>query len=259
MAEEYLIQQYLRPGFPKESISEKSYRTVIEYIGPKATLLANSPAQNTVWGDYNGLVTGSSIDPIEGTTKGILRVQCEYFHNEGSTGGGLGSAQEVTYEDDWETFVRSMYEHPEFAIGEGGTYELDSQDVAQIEAWKNEVNTDLKEEYKFDVGNGEVTLSTNAKMFARGLELGQETYEDYAPVVRRKTIYVNGGPPADTDVGTKDTPPSAANGPSGYQWRKSASRGTRADGQTRYERDEEWIGAIKVLVDRDAIYWTAPA
>lgn len=259
MGLEFLVATYKRPGFPRTENTERSYRNVIEYVGPQSTLEAQQPAQNETWGGYPGRVASSTINPLEGTDQAIMRIVCEYQYSEASNGGGQGaSTGEVTYETDWELFTRPMYEHPEFTIEGGGTYTLTSQDISEIEQWKNETDVDLRKVYKFDSDSGEVTLSTNGKMFARGYELGQETFEDYAPIVRVTTTFTDGGGATGTDVGTKDNPPSAANGPSGYEWRKTADRDIRTGGQTRHERVEEWIGAKKVLIDRDAIFWTAP-
>jgi hypothetical protein len=259
MADEYIIASYKRPGFPRTSNSERSFKTVIEYVGPQSDLEAQQPAQNTAWGQHPGRVSVSEIEPLEGTSHAIMRVECEYQYSETTNGGGQGTAtDEVIYERDWEMFTRSMFEHPAFAIGLSGTYALDSEDVSDIENWRNETDATLKKDFKYTGSAGEVTLSTNAKMFARGIQLGQETFEDYAPIIRVTTTYIDGGPDNGSEVGIKDTPPAAANGPAGYEWRKSADRGTRQGGQTRFEQSEEWIGAKTVLTDKNAVYWSAP-
>lgn len=257
MAIESIIARYKRPGFPKTTNNEKSYRTTLEYIGPQLELEAEQPAVNVSWGSFDGLVVSSDVTPIEGTDYAVMTVICEYYYSQSDSGGGTGLATETTYEIEWVEFSRSMYEHPKFRIGGGGTYELDSDDVARIELWKNEQNADLRGDYKVTNDGTEVDLSTNAKMFCRGLELAQENYSDFAPVVRVTTTYV-GGSPSGSDAGEKDNPPTAAGGPSGYEWRKSADRSLRKGGQTRFDRVEEWVGAIKVLSDRDDIFWTAP-
>jgi hypothetical protein len=96
-------------------------------------------------------------------------------------------------------------------------------------------------------------LSANAEKFAKGIELGIETYEDYAPVVRRSTIYAN-GIPSNSTAGQKEDAPEVEGKPEGYEWRKQADRAIQ-NGQTRWDKSEEWIGAIKVLVDKDEIFF----
>jgi hypothetical protein len=46
--------------------------------------------------------------------------------------------------------------------------------------------------------------------------------------------------------------------PDGYEWRKSADRNVTAGKRTRWEKQEEWLGAKKVLHDKDEIFWEAP-
>ena len=249
------ILTYKRPGFPKTSNSEKSYVTTIEYVGPLSTLSSAEPATGAAWGDYDGIVTGTVLSPLEGTTQAELTVTCEYSYD--GSAGGTGSAREISFEVEWVMFQRPLAEHPVFRSG--GTYALDATDHADIAAWRDEPNPTLKGAYKYDelalTGSGtEASLSANATKFAKGIELGMESYEDYSPVIRKTTTYVGGLPGAST-AGAKGTDPTFTGKPSGYKWRKSADRAIRQGGQTRWERIEEWTGAEKVLIDKSAIYW----
>lgn len=255
MAQEF-ISDLIKPEFPKLSNSERTFRTRIEYVGKYDLLNNNAPSVNAVWGNYAGLVTTAELKPLPGTDYGELIVVCEYTYD--NPNGGTGEARETIYEVEWVMFQRSLYEHPFFALSGGGTYELDSDDITDVEKWQNEQDADLKKAWKYQGASAEETLSDNAKMFARGIQLGQEYYEDFVPVVRVTTVYA-GGNPGDSEAGEKDNPPSFAGGPAGYEWRKSADRAIRTGGQTRWERVEEWIGAEKVLTDRDSVYWVAPS
>lgn len=249
-----------KPGFPKLSVGQKEHTTEIEYVGQYAALLAASPNIGEAWGDYAGTVTRVSIDPHEGATTAELSVTVSYEFEAGDFSTDPGVEQETTYEIEWAAVSRSMYEHPEFAIGLLGTYALTSEDWVAIEKWQNEDDLTQKAVFKYkekDADTTYKTLSTNAKMFARGIQLGVEEWDDFAPVVRVTTTYLNGLPPTGS-AGQKDNPPSAANGPSGYEWRKSADRAIKAGGQNKWERSQEWLGAKKVLVDKDDIFWTAP-
>lgn len=252
------IRYALQEGFPKITNDERSYRTQLRYIDDYWKLEQFNPPANSTWGLYDGRVASSRLDPITGTNplKGILEVTCEYFYDSSVNASG-GTAREVTFEVEWVMFQRSMYEHPEFAIGGGGTYQLTSYDIAGIEAWKNQTDPALRERYLWQGATSPQPLSTNAKMFARGIELGQEFYEDYAPVIRRIINYT-GATPSSTDAGDKGGEPSFPGKPSGYEWRKIADRAVQVDGQTRWNRVEEWIGAEEVLTDKANIYWTAP-
>ena len=256
MADEFIIGYRLK-DYPKTTNNESSYRTDIRYVGPYSELQSEEPAANSAWGEYDGRVTSTRLEPIPGTDRGILDVTTEYFYESGDTPSG--TSREVNLEVEWVQFQRSLYEHPQFAVGQGGTNALTAEDIKEIKAWENPPDGGVLGDYQFQyVANGAIDdLSTNAKLFARGLELGQETWEDYAPVIRRTTTYT-GAPPGASSAGAKGTPPAFAGQPSGYEWRKTADRATRDAGQTRWERHEEWTGATKILSDKTQVYWAAP-
>lgn len=261
MAAESIIN-LRKPGFPKIGKSENGATTTIEYIGATATLTAAVPSISTAWGDYLGTVKSTSIAPVENSkTSGIsvLTVETELpIDNETIETGTLRS---ISYEIRWVTVSRSLLEHPQFAIGQGGANALTDEDIAAIELWKSPENG-LQNKKNFlipsdDEYDPSEPLSTNARLFARGLQLGQETWEDKAPVVAKISEYV-GGPPPETDAGAKNTPTGFPNLPSGYEWRKETADSTRAGGETRWNLTEEWVGAKKILSDKNAIYWSAP-
>ena len=260
MSNESIIA-FKRPGYPRTSNNETAFSTVIEYVGPLATLEGARPASNESWGTYSGRVKTTELEPIEGTNRAIMTVILEFRYEAPSGGAGPGVAAEEALEIEWVMFQRSLYEHPEFAIGQGGLHALTSEDIAAIEKWENTEDVSQKKLYKYKVKDSDEEfeeLSANAKMFARGIELGQESYEDFAPVIRKTTTLL-GGPPGTSEAGLKSTPPPFDGGPAGYEWRKSADRGLREGGQTEWTRSEEWLGAKKILTDRDDIYWSAPA
>lgn len=255
-----------RPGFPKESFDDAAYTTVIEYVGEDATLRAASPAKSTAWGDYQGLVADSNIDPIPNTTYSILTVvMSRKFDTSGAT-AGTKIENETSYEIDYVDVQRSMYEHPAFAIGEGGLYELTSEDIAAIESWKANPSVEYKKIYVYrvdgDYSNGvssaDPVLSTNALMFVKGMQLGIEYWVYKAPVAIQTDTYVNGPPPAGT-AGLKETPAGFPNLPEGYEWIKDTQSSLRAGGQTSWADTQKWLGTDKVLVDAKNIFWEPPA
>lgn len=257
------ISALIRPGFPKTSNDGKSNRTHIEYVGDSDTLFAAAPPNGSEWGDYPGRVEDARHDPIEGTDYATLTVMVSYKF-DASESPATGELQETSYELDWLDAQRSMYEHPQFAIGAGGTYELTNEDVIAIELWKKETKIERKKIYKYqstDPLNGytaEYDLSTNAQMFARGYEQGIEYWMDKVPVARINETYVN-GPPPEGSAGLKETPDGFPNLPSGYEWIRNADRGLRAGGQKKWQRGIEWIGGDKILVDTKNIFWEPPA
>lgn len=250
------IATYRKPEFPKLAATESAFRTTIEYIGPASTISAAKPDVNDPWGDFLGTVISTEYEPKENTSWAELRVVVE-IKSEIGDDITFGTLEAAVFEIDWDVVSRPLFEHSQFAIGLGGANELTARDIIDIEFWRAETDGSTKELYRYVSAAGSVDLSTNARLFARGIDLGQETWEDYAPIARKTSTYV-GGPPNESLAGQKDTPTGFANLPQGYEWRKSADRTVNAGSRTRFDRTEEWLGAIKVLSDRDEIFWEPP-
>jgi len=255
------ILTFKKPSFPKTEKTENGTATTIEYIGPSGTIDAALPKVGDAWGGYEGSVTSVTTTPTElgGYTDATVMVEITIDNDNAQT----GSLRSISYEIRWVNVERSMFEHPQFTIGGGGTNELTEGDIWDIKHWELPENKrENRELYEYvPEGGGDfsvVALTTNARLFARGLELGQETWTDKAPVATKISEYV-GGPPPSTDAGEKQDPVGVPNTPSGYEWRKETADSTRAGGEVRWTLTEEWIGAKKVLVDKNTIYWDAPA
>lgn len=189
----------------------------------------------------------------------MMTVMVLNAYEAGSGGGEVGTPTVIRYEVEWGVFSRSLYEHPSFISG--GVYALTILDYAALQLWESNQDVVKKSEYKYNADPNNLTafttLSTNAKMFARGISLGQANWEDYAPVIRKTTTYT-GGIPGQSEAGKKDNPPSNAGGPSGYEWKKTADRAIQANDDFDWDRVEEWTGGKKVLIDRVAVYWDQP-
>lgn len=257
MAAESIIN-LKRPEYPKKEYTETGIVTRIEYIGDTATLEAAIPNIGATWGDYVGQVQSATIEPTENVNFSVLMITVDKATDNADIEPGELVA--VSYEIRWVTVDRSMFEHPQFAINEGGLNALTKADIIDITAWRDqdpERFADLKEDYKYLRMGFEKTLSANAKLFARGIELGQETYEDKAPIAIKISEYVN-GPPPETTAGLKEEPDGVPNIPSGFEWRKETADSTRAGGALKWNLTEEWVGAKKILTDREEIYWDAP-
>jgi len=256
MAAESIIN-LKRPEFPKIEENENGTVTRIEYIGDTATIAAAKPAVGATWGDYVGQVKSSIIEPTENTGISVLAVTVD--NTKDNAEPSTGELKSVSYEIRWVSVERDMLEHPQFAIGEGGENALTTGDIYDIEMWKAPENTRaLRDEYKYNEGGYHVSLSANAKLFCRGIELGQETFDDKAPTAIKISEYVN-GPPPETTAGIKEDPAGFPNLPEGFEWRKETADSTRAGGATKWNLTEEWNGAKKVLHDRLHIYWEPPA
>ena len=252
------ILEFKRPGFPVETLDDSTYRTTIEYVGNAVDLGTATPPIGSLWGDYPGLTTSYNLAPIEGTEYGILTVVLErgFPTYEGAEGSRI--TNETIYEIDWVDVSRPLIEHPVFAVGEGGASALTEKDVIELQKWEANEDTEKKAEYKFDkvtIGDSAGTLSDNAQRLAKGRLRGIEYWTDKAPVVRKSDTWVNGTPPARA-AGQKQTPPGFPNLPPNYEWIRSADRSLREGSQARWSSSTEWIGAKKVLIDVDEVFWT---
>lgn len=252
------LKDYIKPEFPKIENTESALVTRIEYVGPTETLQSALLGAGNAWGDYVGRIKSATIEPTENAETSMATVTVEQPIDNAES--GTGTLQAVSYEIRWVTIERSMYEHPDFIIGGGGDYELSNGDIYDLQKWQAPENEkSLRDSYSYNENGYDTTLSANAKMFARGIELGLETFEDKAPTAIRISEYVN-GPPPETDAGLKQDPMiDFPNLPSGFEWRKETADSTRAAGATKWNLTEEWLGAKKVLFDRLKVFWTPPA
>lgn len=250
---ESTILQYKKPGFPKEEITEKEYSTRIEYIGLKDDLEAASAGLGEAWGSYPGVISTANIDSVEGSSYATLTVVVTKKTDLASE-STVGEKERETYEIEWVLLERPLAEHPAF-------YDLlSSESLINIDYWKNEENPQLKKAWKYrkEIIDGTLynfELADLEKLYAKGLLLGQDTWADYSPVVRKTSFYVN-GPPPDSSAGQKEEPIGVPNVPTGYEWRKSADRSINTEGQNRWQKIEEWTAGKKILSDRDEIFWT---
>lgn len=262
MADEAIID-LIKPNFPVYTEDGGGAHTAIEYIGDATTLLNARPIKNEVWGNYIGTVESTEFEEITGTSYATLSVKVTYPFAEAvdQTGKTKGEEIIIRFELEWAVFSRSLYEHPEFAIGAGGLYELTDEDIAAIQLWESNEKVSEKKIYKYvpdpEKPNAYAELSANARMFARGLYLGQENWEDFAPVIRKTTTFL-GGLPGESEAGQKDNPPTFEGGPEGYEWKKTADRAIQTNDDFNWDRVEEWTGGKTVLIDKNELFWSPP-
>jgi len=242
------IATYKKLQHPAYRVSDKSVRTDIEYVGPYDTLRAyldSTLKRGLTWGDYPGRITDISIVSVANTSPalGELTVSVEYETTPGEGDFGIeeGLASGTVYEIDWTVVSRPLMEHPEFQAG--GSNELDEEDRQLLARW--EIS---KEESMY----GE--MSPAAFYYAEGIDQGIENWNDFAPIAIKTTSYSNGPPPT-SSAGAKETPTGFPNLPSGYEWIKSADRSLRSGSRDKWERAEQWMGAKKILVDKNTLYY----
>jgi hypothetical protein len=252
------VTDYLKPGFPIDSNNGDSDSLRLEYIGDKTALEGYRPDYGDTWETYEGRVSMSEIQPTENPD--IVTLVVEVSSPPDLAESTTGEAQEISYEIEWVAVSRGLQEHPAFRVGGTGQYALINQDASDIENWRNELDPTLKSVFKYNAirADGvpdETELTSNAKLFATGILQGVETWDDYAPVLRKTTTLI-GGPGATSEAGQKDEPAVFPGKPIGYEWLKTADRSVTQGGRKRWQKIEEWTGAKKVLVDKDEIFWT---
>lgn len=262
------LDDYLRPEFPKEYVTNASYETIFEYIGPTDEVSGVAVLGET-WGDTPGVVEDVRREPVgrgpEMTPYSILivRVVKKFAPEEGGTAVEL----ETNYELDWVGIQKPLIDHPVF--GPTGEWSLVSSEKGIfIPKWEEMPVASFKEAFKFYPGryedwDGEEgslnELTQNARYYAQGRLLGIEYYTEYAPVIRKLTTYKNGLPNG-TGAGDKEQPDFGNNDiPSGYEWIKTTDSLIETGKQNEWRRTQEWTGANRVLVDSKKTYWDPPA
>ncbi|WP_043585373.1 hypothetical protein [Geminisphaera colitermitum] len=234
----------LQPGYPREIETAAGRRVELLYRGPYAAAKAKRPKP------------GQTIAGVEGT-EGLYVDQTEVYPDEaGPTasgtlkiiladeGGNSGAStvidKQITWEVEWVDLSRPLSQHRRYRAG--GVNALTDNDLADIEAWKNETAGDLRRAFKYKNGKGEeVTLTVNAQHLAKKLLRGQETYVHPAPVVRKTSRQWVA--PKTTQMGKRSAAKPYADAPDGYQWLTTADKSLHQGTRGKWERVQEFTGA----------------
>ena len=250
------VSSYIRPGHPKEFSSESSTGSTWIYRGPSATIAANKPAIGETWAD--GLpVVACEIFEISGASA-VTDMMVVTAINTSTSVTIATTTEEIVYEMEWRPVLKPLEVHPEFQTG--GTYALDATARKHILGWRAEQDPDLKSQRKYrqldsdGVASGsDTTISGNALAFIKMAEVGVEEFTDYMPIWRKRSLYKGTNPPSTGAIGVKGTP-SGSGFPSGYEWVKSRDSAVRIGRRARWQRDEEWEGALVVYADKTDVY-----
>lgn len=243
------LLDYLRPNYPTVRTDSAGRHKTYVMRGPADTLNALYVGVGSVFD--SGRVETTDITPVD-MANGIIDYTITTVVSFTHTTETVTDDQYPYYEVDQVQIEKNLRQHPEFIS-------FSSSDWAAIEAWEAEVDQTLKAAYKYYARNADgkktgdvLTLSTQECRFAYLRLRGVESYPDYSPVVRKTSKYIGTTAPDSSEIGQKTTTPTYA--PSGYEWRKSADRINKQGRGIEWIRQEEWIGAVKVLVDKDDIF-----
>lgn len=244
---------FLRPDFPRQSVSSGGIRRTYVMRGPTATL---GPLVPGIGAAFEGNIVDSTDTERVGTStfSDVTVVTVQAF---AVTTSEVTDDQYPFFEIDQVQIEKSLRQHPAFAA-------FSNADWQAVTAWEDEISQVAKQAYQYYLRNkdGEAegsaltltgSATTGQQAFARLRRMGVESFLDFAPVVRRTTRYRGSAAPSSADAGQKTTAPAYA--PAGYEWLKTTDRvskqGTRS---TDWTRQEEWTGARKVLLDKDEIF-----
>jgi hypothetical protein len=250
------LATYLRPGHPKERADEVTIGNSYEYRTDTATIAANKPAIGDLWADGRPVIF-TQVYEISAAS-GVSDLAVVTGVNFGLTGVIATTVEEIIYEAFNRPVVKPLEVHPYFAAG--GTYAIDATARKHIIGWRAELDPDLRSQRKYKAldSNGEpsgttTTITGNAVVFIKMLEIGVEEYVDYMPVWRKRSLYRGTAAPGISAIGAKGTP-AGSGYPAGYEWVKSRDDASRLGRAAKWQRDEEWEGCITVYADKTTLY-----
>lgn len=248
---------HLRPDYPRFAEDTSGIRAVWVLRGTTAELAAVLPAVSTTF-SYNGLpyvIEKLAQDQIATST--IYEATLEGYYSKAVTEDEVVDEQYPFYAIDYVQVEKSLKQHPDFSA-------FTADDWAAVNAWDDELDTTVKADLQYYVRDqdGSATgspialtgTSTTGQIAYATLRLkGVESFLDYAPEVTLTTKYFSTTPPSAEDAGQKTSAPSYA--PSGYEWLKVMDRVQKQGVRSIvWLREEKWLGARKVLLDKDEIF-----
>jgi len=251
-----VLMDYLRPGYPKQSVDVNSSRWTYVFRGPTATLAPLRPAANSGF-DSHGLVERTTIEELDNPD--FCEITVETVQTFALTTAAITDDQFPYWEIDQVQIEKNLRQHPAF-IG------FTAAEWIAIDAWDQELDNAQRQVFSYwvrdkqgDPVGSPITLTgtttTGPKGFAVLRLLGVESFLDFAPVVRKTSKYRGSTAPSSADAGQKVTAPTYA--PSGYEWLKTADRVSKTGSRSNeWTRQEEWTGARKVLLDKDELFTT---
>jgi hypothetical protein len=204
----------------------------------------------------NMLVMTSSLTR-KAPNMGILSIELAGAIHDIPGGGSV--ALKITAEIDWVAINKDLRTHPMFDDSEDDSddviswlnqYPITMEGWAKIEAWRAETNVALKTadplfKYK-DAEGAEQTLSEAETYAAKKILKGNDSYNIYAPVVKKTSLYKD--QPPNSGAGYIEDPTVTIDIPEPYKWLKTACRSTQNQDKT-WQLVEEWTGADSIDTD----------
>lgn len=178
----------------------------------------------------------------------------------------VGPPAEVTdgqypfYEIEWTQQEKALKQHPAFA-------DLTPAEWTAVDFWEKETDLAAKAAFQYYARNKDneaigaiQTLSTtpspdnSQQDYAKLRLFGVDSFLDFAPVARKSSRFRGWNAPETSDAGQKVGSDPFDGVPIGYLWLKSADRSSKQGAGSEWMRQEEWLGARIILLDKDEIF-----
>ena len=236
------------PDSPDWDFSGEAVTCTRIFEGPYGTCLESRPQRGESMTGYTGLVVDNAKVKKAPGGKGRLTVTA--FAKAPSS--SVVDMPEEKFEVDWVEVQRPLITNPCFAAD--GSYPLTMDDKIAIEKWEDCPDADIKADYGYYTNNdtrepdGGIQLSDNAKVYVDKRLKGVDSWVEYMPVCRKTSLTV--AKPSESAAGFINEPDGFGSAlPSGFEWLKTSDRSLRTGTHGKWERSEEWTGAI--YVDHD--------
>lgn len=256
---------YYKPGGPSPSADFGGGYVMYEYIGPHATLGTNCPKVNDGWGP-DGWPVSRILGPKK-IYKSVLseltiEIRSPDYNAVASVAASLAinNAEFPVVEIEELAVEKSLRKHPAF---KEATVDM----WVSMDAWLNEKNNTARAAFQYynrneagTVVGGVQTLSTtncpdkSMQDFAKLWLNGVESFTDYLPLARKTSLFYGQTCPITDAIGTKISGDPFSAVPSGYEWLLSSSRAQKQGRGFYWTLNEEWTGAIQILLDATTIY-----
>jgi hypothetical protein len=232
------------PDSPDWDFSGEAVTCTRIFEGPYDVCLASRPQRGVSMTGYTGLVVDSAKVKKAPGGKGRLTVTA--FAKAPSS--SVFDMPEEKFEIDWVEVQRALITNPDF---DGGTHSLTHEDKIAIQQWEDCPDSEVKTDYAYYTDNdkrepeGGLYLSANAQVYVDKRLKGVDSWVEYMPVCRKTSLTV--AQPSESAAGFINDPDGFGSGlPSGFEWLKTADRSSRTGKHGKWERSEEWTGAVEV-------------
>jgi hypothetical protein len=251
------LLDYLRPDYPKFVSAPEGTHAQWAVRGLAATINPLLPAigSTMAYGGFNYIIEKVTAEQIETSTVSDYLIEGYYSVPKAQT--TVADEQYPHYSIDYVQVEKSLKQHPEFAA-------FTAADWIAVTTWDAETDSAARaalQYYERDKDgvaiNSAIALTGSATAgqiaYATLRLKGVESFLDFAPEVTLATKYFSSDPPSAADAGQKVSAPTYA--PSGYEWLKTMDRVQKQGVRSIcWIREEKWLGARKVLLDKDEIF-----